>query len=201
MYTRLTKQNQYFIHSDSAKAMGQFWARGERRHHSRRVRSRRPNDAGVTSTSRAPVRSTFDRRVDMSARAHADVAEAWPTRPQRDFDASMRCGICGDFYEMPVSFRGCHHAFCSDCVRRALPVMEKCPTCREPAEERDLVPNKALEHAVECYKRVRDELLGTTLAERDARARGEREGTTTTTMTTTLIRRRTARKRRRSLCR
>ena len=126
------------------------------------------------------ARASVDRRVDMDARAHADVAEAWPTRPQRDFDASMRCGICGDFYELPVSFRGCHHAFCSDCVRRALPVMEKCPTCREPAEERDLVPNKALEHAVECYKRVRDELLGTTLAARDARARGDREGTTTT---------------------
>ena len=143
-----------------------------------------PMRASHRRRARACVRSTFDRRVDMSARtAHADVAEAWPTRPQRDFDASMRCGICGDFYEMPVSFRGCHHAFCSDCVRRALPVMEKCPTCREPAEERDLLPNKALEHAVECYKRVRDELLGTTLAERDARARGEREGTMTTTTT------------------
>ena len=88
-----------------------------------------------------------------------DTELAWPTRPLRDFETSLRCGICGDFYVMPVSFRACSHAFCSDCARRALPVMEKCPQCREPGRESDLVPNKALEVAVQCFKAVRAELL------------------------------------------
>ena len=89
---------------------------------------------------------------------------AWPTRPLRDFETSLRCGICGDFYVMPVSFRACSHAFCSDCARRALPVMEKCPQCREPGRESDLVPNKALELAVQCFKAVRAELLDAIVA-------------------------------------
>ena len=99
---------------------------------------------------------------------------AWPTRPLRDFETSLRCGICGDFYVMPVSFRACSHAFCSDCARRALPVMEKCPQCREPGRESDLVPNKALELAVQCFKAVRAELLDAIVA----------KGTTTTVETT-----------------
>lgn len=95
---------------------------------------------------------------------HLDVAEAWPTNALRDFDASLRCAICSDFFELPVSFRACRHAFCSACARRSLPVLETCPMCREPATEGDLMPNKALEHAVECFKRVRDELLEATLS-------------------------------------
>jgi E3 ubiquitin-protein ligase RAD18 len=103
-----------------------------------------------------------------------DTELAWPTRPLRDFETSLRCGICGDFYVMPVSFRACSHAFCSDCARRALPVMEKCPQCREPGRESDLVPNKALELAVQCFKAVRAELLDAIVV-----------NTTTTNTTTT----------------
>ena len=101
---------------------------------------------------------------------HSDVAEAWPTVPQRDFDASLRCAICAEFYAMPVTFRACQHAFCSDCARRSLPTMHKCPTCREPAEESDLVPAKALEEVVERFKKIRDELLDAALTARTAAA-------------------------------
>ena len=106
---------------------------------------------------------------------------AWPTRPLRDFETSLRCGICGDFYVMPVSFRACSHAFCSDCARRALPVMEKCPQCREPGRESDLVPNKALELAVQCFKAVRAELLDAIVV-----------NTTTTNTTTQKMKKRAA---------
>ena len=108
---------------------------------------------------------------------HADVAEAWPTMPQREFDAALRCAICAEFYAMPVTFRACQHAFCSDCARRSLPTMKKCPTCREPAEESDLVPAKALEEVVERFKKVRDELLDAALTSRmdaSTKARGAR---------------------------
>jgi E3 ubiquitin-protein ligase RAD18 len=52
--------------------------------------------------------------------------------------------------------------------------MEKCPQCREPGRESDLVPNKALELAVQCFKAVRAELLDAIVV-----------NTTTTNTTTT----------------
>ena len=111
-----------------------------------------------------------DRRA-LGCRHSMDVPEAWPTPAQRAFDSSVRCAICGDLFAMPVSFRACAHTFCSDCIRRALPVMGKCPQCRESALESDLIPNKALDHAVRCFKDARGEMLDAAL----------RRGDTTTT--------------------
>ena len=90
---------------------------------------------------------------------HLDIAEAWPSPALRDFDAAMRCAICGELFSLPASLRRCGHCFCSDCARRTLPVTEKCPHCRESAREVDLIANKALESVVEAFKSVRDELL------------------------------------------
>lgn len=106
---------------------------------------------------------------------HLDIAEAWPSPALRDFDAAMRCAICGELFSLPASLRRCGHCFCSDCARRTLPVTEKCPHCREPAREVDLVANKALEQVVEAFKSVREELLDAVTRTRRAPGGGAEE--------------------------
>jgi len=106
---------------------------------------------------------------------HLDIAEAWPSPALRDFDAAMRCAICGELFSLPASLRRCGHCFCSDCARRTLPVTEKCPHCREPSREVDLVANKALEQVVEAFKLVRKELLDAVTRARRAPGRGTDE--------------------------
>ena len=121
--------------------------------HHRGVNARGVVGSRSSSSSSSSIARALERRA-------MDMPEAWPTAAQRAFDASVRCAICGDVFAMPVSFRACAHTFCSDCIRRALPAMDgKCPQCRESAVESDLIPNKALEHAVRCFKDARGELL------------------------------------------
>jgi len=132
----------------------------------------------VINPVRRPPSSPVTRaRAMASVDSHdVDVPESWPTSAMRALDAALRCAICGDIFALPVSVKTCAHAFCSDCIRRALRSRETCPSCRESARESDLVPNKALEHVARCFKDARREML-------DA-VRSSRAVTATATATT-----------------
>jgi len=41
-------------------------------------------------------------------------------RNLRDFDQSLRCEICYELYNIPVSLVPCLHTFCSHCIRTHL---------------------------------------------------------------------------------
>ena len=41
-------------------------------------------------------------------------------RDLRDFDQSLRCEICYELYNIPVSLVPCLHTFCSHCIRTHL---------------------------------------------------------------------------------
>ncbi|KAH9890648.1 hypothetical protein C8Q73DRAFT_651859 [Cubamyces lactineus] len=72
----------------------------------------------------------------------------------RTLDEALRCNICRDFYDAPVSLT-CGHSFCSVCIRSALPVNATCPSCRKPASEVHLRKDIAVETAVQAWKSAR----------------------------------------------
>ncbi|KAI0350227.1 hypothetical protein OH77DRAFT_1413481 [Trametes cingulata] len=76
----------------------------------------------------------------------------------RVLDDALRCDICRDFYDAPVSLN-CGHSFCSVCIRSALPVSATCPSCRKPASEVHLRKNVAVEDAVQAWREARPLIL------------------------------------------
>jgi len=73
-------------------------------------------------------------------------------------DSSLRCNICRDVYDAPVSI-SCGHCFCSLCVRESMNVKAECPICRKAANESNIRPNVALNEAAEAWKLARDFVL------------------------------------------
>lgn len=73
-------------------------------------------------------------------------------------DASLRCTICGEFYDAPVTL-GCGHCFCSLCIREHIVRETQCPNCRKPTTEAHFRLNPVLEEAVEAWKRSRPIVL------------------------------------------
>ncbi len=53
---------------------------------------------------------------------------------------ALRCPCCGDFYNIAVTLRPCHHSFCSHCIRNSLSTRngvkdkQECPVCRGKLE-------------------------------------------------------------------
>ncbi|PIL30564.1 transcription factor [Ganoderma sinense ZZ0214-1] len=88
----------------------------------------------------------------------------------RSFDDALRCGICRDFYDAPVSL-ACGHCFCSACIRSALPEKAQCPTCRKEASESQLRRVVAVESAVHAWKAARDLILRFALEEERRKSR------------------------------
>ncbi|EIW60821.1 E3 ubiquitin-protein ligase RAD18 [Trametes versicolor FP-101664 SS1] len=76
----------------------------------------------------------------------------------RTLDDALRCDICRDFYDAPVSLN-CGHSFCSVCIRSALPVNSTCPSCRKDASEIHLRKNAAVESAVQAWRIARPLIL------------------------------------------
>lgn len=97
----------------------------------------------------------------------------------RSFDEAVRCTICRDFYDAPVTLT-CGHCFCSavrkyvqaasdalsltkpticsqstQCIRSALPEHQNCPTCRKPASEVHIRKDVAMETAVQAWQAAR----------------------------------------------
>ncbi|KAF7294703.1 DNA repair protein [Mycena indigotica] len=74
----------------------------------------------------------------------------------QQLDAAVRCSICSEFFDGPVSLQ-CGHSFCSLCIRNTMATTSQshCPTCRAPAKESHLRPNSLLEDIVSAWKPAR----------------------------------------------
>ena len=60
-------------------------------------------------------------------------------------DPNLRCAICLDIFQNPVSLLSCSHTFCSECLSSSIASASKapcCPECRAPIDEDD--PAKGL---------------------------------------------------------
>ncbi|KAI0806934.1 hypothetical protein C8Q74DRAFT_1342039 [Fomes fomentarius] len=88
----------------------------------------------------------------------------------RSFDEAVRCTICRDFYDAPVTLT-CGHCFCSACIRSALPEHQNCPTCRKPASEVHIRKDVAMETAVQAWKSARPLILRLSREEEARKAR------------------------------
>ncbi|KAJ3781539.1 hypothetical protein GGU10DRAFT_437243 [Lentinula aff. detonsa] len=77
----------------------------------------------------------------------------------RLLDSSLRCTICSEFFDGPVTLK-CGHCFCSLCIRQSLLEKQECPACRESeVNEGHLRRNPVLEEAVSAWKQCRSYLL------------------------------------------
>lgn len=76
----------------------------------------------------------------------------------RDLELELHCPICCELLRSPVQL-ACHHVFCSECVRGALNVHQRCPTCRESASTNQLTPLPVLGTVTEAFVRSRSPLL------------------------------------------
>jgi len=88
-------------------------------------------------------------------------------------NSSLHCPICHQFFINCVTLRcPSNHAFCSECIRKALSEGNKmrrchsCPICKKEVkgkEENYLCPNWGLQIAVDKYREMRDELYRSVL--------------------------------------
>ncbi|KAG6853439.1 hypothetical protein C0991_004364 [Blastosporella zonata] len=76
----------------------------------------------------------------------------------RELDASLRCNICGEVYDGPVTLN-CGHSFCSQCIRSSLAEKQECPTCRKTAIEGHIRPNSVVEEIISNWNISRPYLL------------------------------------------
>ncbi|KAI6042992.1 hypothetical protein EDC04DRAFT_2563141 [Pisolithus marmoratus] len=97
---------------------------------------------------------------NLQALLSADISDPtdFRTNELRQLDASLRCTICGEFYDAPVTL-GCGHCFCSLCIREHIVRETECPNCRKPTAEAHFRLNPVLEEAVEAWKRSRPTVL------------------------------------------
>ncbi|KAJ7581489.1 hypothetical protein C8J56DRAFT_266020 [Mycena floridula] len=89
----------------------------------------------------------------------------FPPSHLRQLDSSLRCTICSEFFDAPVTLV-CGHCFCSACLREALAIKQECPSCRKAAKEQTLRPNPALEEIISHWKACRSEVLAMVNRER-----------------------------------
>jgi E3 ubiquitin-protein ligase RAD18 len=101
-----------------------------------------------------------------------DFPEARTAPGLRALDAALRCNICSDLIDCPVSLN-CGHSFCSmvghrsytvwkgcgveraQCVRSYIADKAECPSCRKAATEHQLRLNTMMEYAVAAWKEAR----------------------------------------------
>ena len=125
-------------------------------------------------------RSTFKWRESLEVLARSsgvvarafvmEVDEAADWRGCQGFEGletleeSLRCDICKEFLDAPVSVAGCGHSFCSLCIRASLEFQQRagsprCPTCRGDASTATLRVNPQLRAAVDSFEKLRGSLL------------------------------------------
>ncbi|KAJ7063548.1 hypothetical protein C8F01DRAFT_1133456 [Mycena amicta] len=83
-----------------------------------------------------------------------------PSKNLRNLDSSVRCPICTEYFDGPVSLQ-CGHSFCSLCIRNTMAATSQshCPTCRAPAKESQLRPNPTIEEIVAAWQPARAAIL------------------------------------------
>ena len=57
-------------------------------------------------------------------------------------DSQEDCPICIDFFRNPV-ITACAHAFCTECIEKTIEVQQKCPMCRQPLTDVNLLVRPA----------------------------------------------------------
>ncbi|KAL4065277.1 hypothetical protein J3A83DRAFT_4166584 [Scleroderma citrinum] len=97
---------------------------------------------------------------NLQALLSADIPDPtdFSTNELRQLDSSLRCTICGEFYDAPVTL-GCGHCFCSLCIRQHIVKEAECPSCRKPTVETHFRLNPVLEEAVAAWQRSRPIVL------------------------------------------
>ncbi|KAF5386563.1 hypothetical protein D9615_001906 [Tricholomella constricta] len=88
----------------------------------------------------------------------------------RTLDGSLRCNICGELFDAPVTLN-CGHCFCSFCVRSSLAEKQECPACRKTAIEGHLRPNPVMEEVVSAWKLSRPYILNLSKADSEQQQR------------------------------
>lgn len=76
----------------------------------------------------------------------------------RSLDRSLRCMICGELFDAPVTL-ACGHCFCSLCVRTAMAEKQECPGCRKATVELHIRPNPVMEEVLAAWKLSRPYIL------------------------------------------
>ncbi|THV07989.1 hypothetical protein K435DRAFT_833278 [Dendrothele bispora CBS 962.96] len=77
----------------------------------------------------------------------------------RSLDTALRCPICSEFFEGPVTLI-CGHCFCSLCIRTFLGTKQECPTCRRTdVNEGHLRVNPVMEETVLSWQNSRSFIL------------------------------------------
>ncbi|TDL13169.1 RING/U-box [Rickenella mellea] len=96
----------------------------------------------------------------------------------RSLDHALRCNICGEFFDGPVTLP-CGHGFCSLCIREHMRQESNCPMCRVSASESSLRKNIAMEEAVAAWTPARPLILR--LVSDEKKSITEREANPSTT--------------------
>lgn len=100
----------------------------------------------------------------------------FPMPDLRQLDASLRCTICGELYDAPISL-ACGHCFCSLCIREHIVKESECPSCRKSTSEGQFRTNPVLEEAVSAWKTARSTILRLSREEQDRTRRSQEEQT------------------------
>jgi hypothetical protein len=81
--------------------------------------------------------AAVDRSTEMTqpAREPVSLIDPW-----KEIESCLRCDICKQLMDVPVSLNRCSHTFCSFCIRRYLELSgnDYCPCCRVPASSTDI---------------------------------------------------------------
>ncbi|KAF9057143.1 hypothetical protein BJ165DRAFT_1418665 [Panaeolus papilionaceus] len=93
----------------------------------------------------------------------------------RTLDGALRCPICGEVYDAPVSI-SCGHTFCSTCIRSALGIKQECPQCRKTANEVHIRVNHTIENVISSWKEARPFVLN--LIQNEAKRKAEEQAET-----------------------
>mgnify|MGYP002629018398 CR=1 FL=1 len=93
-----------------------------------------PADGGTSRVNQLRRESANDlislrAAMDSLVRTEAYVANS----------SSDTCAVCLDPIDDPAMLRRCGHTLCRTCCRAVLARDARCPTCREPARERDVI--------------------------------------------------------------
>lgn len=110
----------------------------------------------------------YDKGVDNQSSGDETNNQCYPGAeplppPLDSLDRNFRCTICDDYLRSAVMLSVCGHSFCSECIRNAFRFgvsgtcrRPKCPACRRPVTTPNvdsvLVPNRALQESVQCWK-------------------------------------------------
>ncbi|XP_066471692.1 zinc finger protein RFP-like [Tiliqua scincoides] len=81
----------------------------------------------------------------------------------QDLCEEATCPICLEYFRDPVTIAECGHNFCRACLALSWGKEEEgddalvvsCPQCRETAQRKSLIPNRALKNVVEIARKLR----------------------------------------------